>query len=413
MRKSTISPVIILVLGLIFLAPIKYSFAETTYVTISARGSGEDREVAIKSALKEAVARVNGVSIKAKSTLETIEKTRTTDKKDKFNFDKDFKKSITDETQGVVKEYNIIDEGKESSGLYFVKINATIAKFEVSSTANRRRIAVIPFRSYVKNSSINQSDGIRKFNQSLNNYIVQTRKFTVLDREYNKEINNELNNLSQSSKVEDQVKIGQQLFADYIILGSFEKLDIKQVEKKYISSNKIFKRTVGEVSLNYRVIDVPTKQIKFSGSYNKQLRLKSNDQNIDSLVNILSKQIGSNIMFSIYPILIENIKDNNVYLGQGGNQIKIGDIYNIYEYLNEKIVDSYTGENLGNLESKIGQIKITQNSSKFSIGEILEIKKDIKKDFKVVKYFVKPADQNDVQLINNNVKTKGATNDKW
>jgi len=43
-------------------------------------------------------------------------------------------------------------------------------------------------------------------NQALTNYLVQTRKFTVLDRDFDDEVLSELQNLNESSNIEDQAK---------------------------------------------------------------------------------------------------------------------------------------------------------------------------------------------------------------
>ena len=70
---------------------------------------------------------------------------------------------------------------------------------------------------------------------------MQTRKFTVLDRNYDNEVKKELSNLTDKSNVEDQVKIGQMLFADYILVGRVENFEVKEIEKKYLTSDRVFK----------------------------------------------------------------------------------------------------------------------------------------------------------------------------
>ena len=41
------------------------------------------------------------------------------------------------------------------------------------------------------------------------------------------EIKGELSNLVESENIDDQVKIGQALFADYIVVGRVDNLEIK------------------------------------------------------------------------------------------------------------------------------------------------------------------------------------------
>ena len=41
--------------------------------------------------------------------------------------------------------------------------------------------------------------------------------------------------------------------------------------------------------------------------------------------------MGTKIIYEIYPIMVENFEDNFLYLNQGGDQIKTGDLYTLYE----------------------------------------------------------------------------------
>ena len=164
-----------------------------------------------------------------------------------------------------------MSETKDSNGIFNVEIKATIAKFALSKTAKRKRIAVVPFRLNVGRIDLENfsPDDFRELlNQKFSTYLVQTRKFTVLDREFEEEIKGELSNLAESENIDDQVKIGQALFADYIVVGRVDNLEIKEVEKKFLTSEKTIKKTMGILNFSYRIIDVPTTQIKYSSSVN-------------------------------------------------------------------------------------------------------------------------------------------------
>ena len=108
------------------------------------------------------------------------------------------------------------------------------------------------------------------------------------------------------------------------------------------------------------------------------------------IINLTAQNAGLEIMYAIYPILVEKIEGDLLYLGQGGNQIKVDDNYTIYERTDSKIKDSYTGETLGNVEKIVGKATIVESSSKFSVAQIIEQKYDLSEDFKSRKYMVKP-----------------------
>tara|TARA_B100002003_G_C13737130_1_gene367865 strand:+ start:207 stop:566 length:360 start_codon:yes stop_codon:yes gene_type:complete len=119
-------------------------------------------------------------------------------------------------------------------------------------------------------------------------------------------------------------------------------------------------------------------------------------------------------MYAIFPILIEKIENQLAYLGQGGSQLKIGDVYNVYERTDEKIKDSYTGEILGNVEKKVAKVSIVEVNSKFSVAEIFEEKYDLNVDFKPTKFMVKPAeDMKASKSTKKKKKNKKIIDEEW
>ena len=395
------------------------SFAEITYVEIEAKGKAANYEDALKKALKEAISKVNGVTLKTESVLETIDKSLTTNEGSSGSLGRDLKEKISEKSGGSIKSFDILKEYEDANGLQVVEIRATVAKYKLSKTANRKRMAIVPFRVNLNEISIfgkrgfDDADSLIKFiNQEFTNYFVQTRKFTILDREFDKEIAAELMNLDNSVKIEDQVKIGQKLFADYIIVGRLDFLVLEKIEKKFLTSDKILKKEIGTLNFSYRVIDVPTGQIKYSSKVALEVDIKKQTQPIPYLFNLTAQKAGLEIMYAIYPILVEKIEDDLLYLGQGGNQIKIDDNFTIYERTDSKIKDTYTGETLGNVEKVVGKATIIDSNAKFSVAQITEKKYDLSEDFKPRKYMVKPIKEIKKKKSSTKAKKKKKTIDQ-
>jgi hypothetical protein len=363
--------------------------SKITYVEKQVTGIGENYKMALRDALREAISQVNGVTQETSSIINTIEKSISGNEGDENFSSTNFQELIKEKSKGSVKSYEILNKSKNLDGLYEIEIKATIAKFALTKDANRKRIAILPFRQTIESSSIDPSRSTRMLNQSLTNYLVQTRKFTVLDRDFDDEVLSELNNLNESSNIEDQAKIGQKLFADYIVVGRLETFDVQEIEKKYLTSDRIKKTTTGMIDFNYRIIDVPTKQIKYASKLREEINLNKQKQPASFLSEQSSKKIGQEILYAIFPILIEKIKGDIAYLGQGGMQIEIGDMYDIYEMTDEIITDSRTGEKLGKMEFKVGLAEIIDKNAKFSIARISS-DDDLSENFKPVKYYVKP-----------------------
>ena len=401
----------IIIVNLFLLLFSNFAYTEITYVEINAKGKAESYEIALKKALKEAISKVNGVTLKTESVLETIDKSLTTNEGSSASLGRDLKEKIYEKSGGSIKSFDILKEYEDANGLQVVEIRATVAKYKLSKTANRKRMAIVPFRVNLNEISIygkrgfDDADSLVKFiNQEFTNYFVQTRKFTILDREFDKEIAAELMNLDNSEKIEDQVKIGQKLFADYIIVGRLDFLVLEKIEKKFLTSDKILKKEIGTLNFSYRVIDVPTGQIKYSSKVALEVDIKKQTQPIPYLFNLTAQEAGLEIMYAIYPILVEKIEDDLLYLGQGGNQIKVDDSFTIYERTDSKIKDTYTGETLGNVEKVVGKAIIIDSNAKFSVAQITEQKYDLSEGFKPRKYMVKP--MKEIKKKKSSTKTK-------
>ena len=401
----------IIIINLFLLLFSNFAYTQITYVEINAKGKAESYEIALKKALKEAISKVNGVTLKTESVLETIDKSLTTNEGSSASLGRDLKEKISEKSGGSIKSFDILKEYEDANGLQVVEIRATVAKYKLSKTANRKRMAIVPFRVNLNEISIfgkrgfDDADNLIKFiNQEFTNYFVQTRKFTILDREFDKEIAAELMNLDNSEKIEDQVKIGQKLFADYIIVGRLDFLVLEKIEKKFLTSDKILKKEIGTLNFSYRVIDVPTGQIKYSSKVALEVDIKKQTQPIPYLFNLTAQEAGLEIMYAIYPILVEKIEDDLLYLGQGGNQIKVDDNFTIYERTDSKIKDTYTGETLGNVEKVVGKATIIDSNAKFSVAQITEQKYDLSEDFKPRKYMVKPIKE--IKKKKSSTKTK-------
>ena len=401
----------IIIVNLFLLLFSNFAYTEITYVEINAKGKAESYEIALKKALKEAISKVNGVTLKTESVLETIDKSLTTNEGSSASMGRDLKEKISEKSGGSIKSFDILKEYEDANGLQVVEIRATVAKYKLSKTANRKRMAIVPFRVNLNEISIfgkrgfDDADNLIKFiNQEFTNYFVQTRKFTILDREFDKEIAAELMNLDNSEKIEDQVKIGQKLFADYIIVGRLDFLVLEKIEKKFLTSDKILKKEIGTLNFSYRVIDVPTGQIKYSSKVALEVDIKKQTQPIPYLFNLIAQEAGLEIMYAIYPILVEKIEDDLLYLGQGGNQIKVDDNFTIYERTDSKIKDTYTGETLGNVEKVVGKATIIDSNAKFSVAQITEQNYDLSEDFKPRKYMVKPIKE--IKKKKSSTKTK-------
>jgi|TARA_B110000438_G_scaffold47939_1_gene48222 curli biogenesis system outer membrane secretion channel CsgG len=358
------------------------SFGQTIIKEVEVTVYNTSYSNGINQGLVEAIGMVNGRSIESESLIKSSELSTSTNKDNSYYSSEEYQNQIKEKTRGVVEGYKVLSANKNSDSFYEINMLVSVSQFKKSRTANRKRIAVTDLyhRSdccYFNQNNYNGTAVSEILSSAISNYLVQSRKFTVLDRKYQKQVAGERSLLSSGNIPNSElVKLGQQLVADYILVGTINNLNIRKNERKMLSSNTILKTIQADASINYRILDSATGQIKFSETYNSTVGddIKFSDSNIIALekaISNISNEIGIKILEAIYPFIIESIDGENVVIGIGGDIIKAGDMYNLIQY-GDKIIDSYTKESLGRKEKIVGQVKITSVTSKMSYGKIIK-----------------------------------------
>lgn len=375
-------------------------FGNTEVVNIEVEGLGTSERNAIDLALTEAMGRVNGRSIESEVLSQTSETTKSDNDSFEYLGSEEYQNEIKSKTKGVVESYNLISSGKDATGLYRVKLSVSVIKFKPSKSANRKRIAVLPLQvrnncCRVGSTSINGEALGPELTAAVSAYLVQTRKFTVLDRAYEGQASTERDRLAGANvPITELAKLGQSLVADYVLVGTINNIVLREQERKLSTVDRIVKSIQGNVAISYRIIDVPTGQVKFAETYNKRIsgEIKSLEDAAQASLEaaqLTASNIGLKILEAIYPFVIESIDGDQVTIGTGGDVIQVGQQFRLIQY-GEKVRDSYTKESLGRKESVIGMVEITEVTPKISYGKIINTSvKDLQSKFKPKSFIIR------------------------
>ena len=366
---SKVCRVFLLILTFVF---SNNSFAKMEFVTVPSQGSGATRADAIKDALQEAVGKVNGVQIAAETSKAVTESYKETNGQEDHKMTEDFKQDIATKTKGVIRTYDVLSEQGPTPelSLWQVSLNVTVAKYKLSKQADRLRMAVVPFTfsPTIKNKR-RAADFEPSFVNTLVSYLTQTRRFAMLDRQLMGKQQAELKlTQGENFRTEEMARLGNQLGTDYLISGTID--DVNQ------TSNTITMRTTGKeittvttsVNLSYRIFDVATGLIKFSGTYTDIIE---DGANVMTMATSAGDKIGQDILNAIFPISVVSVNGKNLTLGQGGVTVKQGVQYKLIQYGN-KIFDPNTKESLGFEEIEIGIVKIVSVQAKTSVAVVVK-----------------------------------------
>ena len=394
---------------------VAFGFSQIETVSVNSKGYGDGPESALNSALTQAIGQVNGRSIDSDSLLTTTEKTSTKNDESDYLSSRDFKESIKSKTKGVVESYSIISNAKDDSGLWVAEITAQIARFKTSKSANRKRIAVIDLIGrqgccLTAEGELNPDVAAYEVSSAISNFLVQSRKFTVLDRSFQGFAEAERNTLktSENMPVKELAKLGQELFADMILVGNLNSIRLKKAQRKMSTSDRVLEYLAGNIATNIRIIDTATGQIKFSSSL--RMNPKDLDLNLGSDIFTISKKVGERVGFTvlnaIYPIQVTGVTEKIVVdLNTGGDVVSVGQVFDLM-LLGEKIKDAYTKESLGKRETKIGTVEITQVSPKQSRGKATLINEtsNLETNFKPKMYILRLNNSSKKQALKKKTK---------
>ena len=368
----------------VFLDSAEVISQEIKYIEVSAFGEASVKEEAIKVALAQAISKVNGTAIDAKNILKKTTVSSNVDGEKKFASNKEMIREMKDATRGVVSSYEINNVIDLNNGLYRAEVTAKVAQLSLTS-GSRKKIAVLPMRvevPEVKLSSLNNTAQqlSRKFTQAVEDKIVSSRRFTVLDREYVEQTLGEKSKILDNPllPMEEVLRLSQNLVADLVVVGTVQNISYSLQTKEFKTLNKTFTSPYGNVALNFKIIDVATGQTKFSGTVMQRFSAENflsiyPDANLPdptlAIAELVSLDISQDILTAIYPLIIVSVEGQSVTLNQGGDLISTGDKYEVFQK-GEKLIDPYTKEPIGYQEKYVADITIKKVNNKFSTATV-------------------------------------------
>lgn len=397
MRRVFHSVAVLPLLLLFFVFGTVYA---TEYRQIRTEGTGGTLKEAILEALTDAVGQVNGLGIESKKELSSVEVSSADSNNSNYLSSESFRKSIRTATKGVIAAYSVLGKHREPSGRWSVTLQSRVAVYQRPQIAERKKIAVLPLRLsgkafIIDGVSVNGDAVNRIFGQSLVSGLVQSRRFTVLDRDHVTEILAERKILADGNTPVDQmVRLGQELVADYVVAGTLEEVGLGTRTDTMRQSGRTIISRYGRVEVSYRVIDIDSKQIVWSDFFRMHIgeseirKLSSSPESNgleSALCQLAAERISRQVLNAIYPVLVVSVSSGEVTLGQGGSGLKVGDRFDVYEY-GGRIIDPYTKEFIGRSESYVATVEVVRVNPKQSLARIVRAEKDIVAGFQQKKY---------------------------
>lgn len=354
---------VLMALGLMALS----AQAQIIYREVIATGNGGDPSAAIIDAIEIAIGQAGGMKLSSAISMSMSEVTHGGN----TTLEQNFKQKIERLTRGVVKSFTVLESGTSpGSGRSFVKIKAVIPTYKASEQLKRLKLAVMPLA--VGGTASSNSDALsfaESVSASLEAYLTQTRKFAMLDRRYSDATNRELSMVqSRQAPIEETVKMGMRVGADYVVLAVLKEFSAQQSQQQRVTG-RLVSRMSAPVTIDIRVLDIATGQIKFAQTYANPGRFHSGTS-LSQYANDVGADIGQLINMAIYPIAVVGANGNQVTLNQGGDTVQVGRIYRLVS-LGQTLIDPYTKETLGQEEREVANAEIISVTDRTATARIV------------------------------------------
>ena len=336
-------------------------------VTVQSQGLGISQRDAVLDGIREAVSMVNGMAIASQTSLAEMTTEVTTETDSSFLASSAFMQQISTATSGIVESYNILSSASDpGTGLVQVNLSVQVARYTASKQLDRLRMALSGIRI---DNDVQDRAAAAEFAEDLQDgvidYLTQTRRFAMIDRQLMAETQAELNYVATADvPTRELARLGNQVGTDYLVVIELRDLVTTVTERQMSTTNRVWRKTVLASEVGVRIIDVATSQIKFSGTVDT-----SATTDYRELARKAARAIGRYVQNAIYPIRIVAIDGNVLTLGQGGKTIDQGERYSLNR-LGERMYDPYSKESLGYKETAVGTVVITTVRAKQSKAEI-------------------------------------------
>ena len=369
------------------------------HVQVSAKGMGLTPGAAVNEALKNAIMQVNGVSVDATSAnLNVIaqaaarvdvysDRGHDWAKANATLQGQEYVDGIVAESRGVISSFrvvNMLPPATKDGGSYTVDIEAKVAKFVAPADSGKIKIVVAPIRSNARSYDIGghavpAEQVLAAVHRQIVDALTQTGRFSVLDRQYSDEIQNELYMIDSGQSVKtDMAKLGQALTADLVWVAEMNSLAYTRSARQLTSADRELVSYAGGWSLSQRMINLATRQIQQSSTLQGTApaigpttlsRGIDANQTLATMEADIAKKAAEAILLRTFPVTIAERTDKQVVLSQGGSVLKAGARYRVY-LLGREVKDPQTGQSLGKTESPCCDVVVDRVAANLSYGTL-------------------------------------------
>ncbi|MFD2231622.1 CsgG/HfaB family protein [Alkalimarinus sediminis] len=354
--------------------------AKTVMESRQTSGYGSSYQEALAAALLEAVRQVRGLEIGTEKQLQMEFQQIATGSSETTTAKAGVKEDIYTRSKGWVDSYEVVEVIKPQAGKssWEVIVLANIPKFQSDiKNDTRKSIAIMPFRFATATFAVNDQGKTtnayqlsRRLKDRIQSEFTQSRKFSVLNRDYGEEFESETKLLSSKNVPASEAgRLGQVLGADFMVVGNIFDLSTKVERSTFYGMTET--KMVDRIDLSYQVIEVATQKVMWADTVSEEFPRKKGQKNTVTL-DAVASIVVSGVMDVIYPVKVMDVASKTeIYLNQGGDRVKVGDRFELFTK-GRKITDPDTGMPIKVDGSRLGELSVLSVLPKYAIAELVD-----------------------------------------
>ena len=358
--------------------PIFEDTPQVEFFKSDGEGRGKDRSVAIFRALEQSLSK-QGASFSASVRLKVESETRKLNENSSRRFGQSVASDYSLYTDGLIRWWDIESE-KDDGEIVNVKVVSVIAKIKPTKDPNaiRKTIAVLPFRvdsdPTLLASTIPGATLGAKIRESLVTYLVNSRKFTVIDRTFQDEIARVALEKPSLDLIQRAIQAASKLGADYVAVGTADGIGLSS---KRLGGLDV---PIPDGMVNLRIIRIESGQTMLASSVVisdlPDLNL-SGQHPENGIADALGRSLSNRTLEAIYPFKVAALNGpDEVVLNRGGDDLSVGQRFDIANP-GEEVKDPATGESLGLAERHVGTVEVVRVNPKAAYAKVLNKTEDI------------------------------------
>lgn len=183
---------------------------------------------------------------------------------------------------------------------------------------------------------------------------------------------------------------GELLATDYVVIPTL--IDFKFGRDHRDMPNlagKYFRTDYGRLEVQTEVLDTSTGQSV--GSYLLQDSFKTKEAIVNGkggapessrfldMANTIGQSFADNLISVVFPMKVIGLSNGQIYINRGAEGgVAKGDVFEVF-HVGEALVDPDTGQSLGVIEDRLGDIKVVEVKPKVAIAEPVSLTGEIAK----------------------------------